>query len=250
MMKLDKFMEMANLALKEPTIYKSGGWGKWNGTRFEFDCVCLIKGILWGWKGEHNGHGGAKYGSNGVPDIGDNTMYQACLNKSNDFSKISVGELVWMNGHVGIYAGNNNVIEATSNRVFNVSGVILSQLDKNGVRSYKGVKDGNIWKGHGFLPYIDYTSEAPKEKISLPSRGYFKKGDSGTSIEKIDEWLYERYGDKLILGNYFGNNTEKYVKKFQEEARANGTYTGKNATIDGYIGPLTLEAMRKTGFSY
>ena len=42
---------------------------------FGFDCVCLIKGILWGWKGELKSYyGGAKYTANGVPDIGADTM--------------------------------------------------------------------------------------------------------------------------------------------------------------------------------
>ena len=37
---------------------------------FGFDCVCLIKGLLWGWNGNLNDvNGGAKYCSNGVPDM-------------------------------------------------------------------------------------------------------------------------------------------------------------------------------------
>lgn len=38
---------------------------------FGFDCVCLIKGILWGWAGRKDRvYGGATYACNGVPDIG------------------------------------------------------------------------------------------------------------------------------------------------------------------------------------
>ena len=38
---------------------------------FGFDCVCLIKGILWGWSGNAGKtYGGATYTSNGVPDVG------------------------------------------------------------------------------------------------------------------------------------------------------------------------------------
>ena len=48
----------------------------------------------------------------------------------------------------------------------------------------------------------------------------------------------------------FGDNTVKDVKKFQTEAKAQGIYTGKNATIDGKIGRLTLKAMRESGFKY
>ena len=37
---------------------------------FGFDCVNLIKAILWGWCGNKNAtYGGAKYAINGVPDI-------------------------------------------------------------------------------------------------------------------------------------------------------------------------------------
>lgn len=95
-----------------------------------------------------------------------------------------------------------------------------------------------------------YEYDENSIKISLPARRYFKKGDRGDAINKIDQWLYEKYGDKLILGEVFGINTEKYVKKFQTEAKANGTYTGRGANIDGFIGPMTLNAMRLSGFPY
>ena len=37
---------------------------------FGFDCSNLIKGVLWGWNGDKlKSYGGAKYGSNNVPDI-------------------------------------------------------------------------------------------------------------------------------------------------------------------------------------
>ena len=53
---------------------------------FGFDCVNLIKGILWGWNGNVNAnYGGATYKSNGVPDTNANGMFQNyCYNKSND----------------------------------------------------------------------------------------------------------------------------------------------------------------------
>lgn len=76
---------------------------------------------------------------------------------------------------------------------------------------------------------------------------YYRKGDRGCEIELIDQWLYEKYGNSKVLGKLFGINTEKYVKKFQIEAKANGTYKDN---IDGVIGPLTLKAMRLAGFPY
>ena len=65
---IEKLKEVASL----PTTYYSvpgGAWAKWNGWSWNFDCVILIKAILWGWNGNKNhAHGGANYGSNGVYD--------------------------------------------------------------------------------------------------------------------------------------------------------------------------------------
>ena len=81
---------------------------------FGFDCVCLIKAVLWGWKGDKSKpYGGAKYASNGVPDIGANAMITKCKNLSTDFSKIEIGEAVWKEGHIGIYIGDGLAIECT-----------------------------------------------------------------------------------------------------------------------------------------
>ena len=186
MMKLNDFISKLQLALEEPSRYEKSGWGKWNGTTWGWDCVCLVKGILWGWdndKSKPRG-GGAVYGSNGVPDLGDNSMYNACLKKSSDFSKISKGELVWMSGHVGVYVGNGNVIEATMG--FNQNGVIKSQIDSKGNRTYKGQGGSPKWSGHGFLPYVDYKQE---EDYFVPNKSY--------------KLLYDKY---LRISPNMGNN--------------------------------------------
>lgn len=66
---------------------------------FGFDCVCLIKAILWGWNGDKSKtYGGASYASNGVPDIGADAMIGKCYGVSTDFSKLVPGEAVWMEG--------------------------------------------------------------------------------------------------------------------------------------------------------
>ena len=67
-----------------------------------FDCVGLIKGVLWGWDGsKKKSHGGAKYKSNGVPDLGADNMFKQCEDVSADFSDVEIGEAVWTNGHIG-----------------------------------------------------------------------------------------------------------------------------------------------------
>ena len=53
---------------------------------FGFDCVCLIKGVLWGWNGDASRvYGGADYAVNGVPDIGADTMITKCSGVTTDF---------------------------------------------------------------------------------------------------------------------------------------------------------------------
>lgn len=117
---------------------------------FGFDCVCLIKGVLWGWNGNKSAtYGGAQYASKGVPDIGADAMIQRCSGISTDFSNITPGEAVWLEGHIGVYIGDGKVVECTpawDNCV---------QITKLGTKTeYKTRK----WTKHGKLPWITYTS--------------------------------------------------------------------------------------------
>lgn len=63
---------------------------------FGFDCVCLIKGILWGWDGDASRtYGGAGYAINGVPDIGADTMITKCTGVSTTgWDDMVIGEAV------------------------------------------------------------------------------------------------------------------------------------------------------------
>jgi len=115
-----------------------------------FDCVGLIKGILWGWTGDRTGpFGGAVYRANSVPDIAADTMTRQTLERSGDFSSILPGEAVSKEGHIGIYLGDGTVAEATLGD--NRDGVILSSLSEGG------------WKEHGKLPWVEYPVKAPEE---------------------------------------------------------------------------------------
>jgi len=151
---------------------------------FGFDCVCLIKGILWGWNGNVNAiYGGATYCSNGVPDVGADAIMNYCTGVSNNFSNIVAGEIVHMSGHVGIYIGNGLAVECTP-------------IWKDGVQITAvgniGKKDGyntRTWTNHGKLKFIDY-SITPTPTPTLK----YKEGDvveingvyvSSTSTEKL-----------------------------------------------------------------
>lgn len=181
-MKLKEFLLMLNKALNSKTLYVMGGWGyplntankdrsqknDWNttpdrksmiyqatGSTFAFDCVNLIKGILWGWSGSTSAkNGGAKYASNGVPDYSADGFIKLC-SPTTDFSKIKPGWAVWMPGHIGVYIGDGKVIECTPKWKNCVQVSYLANL---------GYKNGNyrLWNKCGAIPFVDYTEEVEK----------------------------------------------------------------------------------------
>ena len=122
---------------------------------FGFDCVCLIKGVLWGWSGDTSKtYGGATYNSNGVPDIGADGMIRFCQNVSTDFSNIVPGEAVWLSGHIGIYIGNGLAVECTP-KWKNCVQITACNRDVAGYNRRN-------WTKHGKLPYITYESSGKK----------------------------------------------------------------------------------------
>lgn len=130
--------------------------GNQNPPVYGFDCVCLIKGILWGWSGNASKtYGGANYASNGVPDIGADTMITKCTGVSTTgWANMVIGEAVWMSGHIGIYIGDGLAVECTpkwENKV---------QITAVGNIGSKAGYNTRTWTKHGKLPYVDYTGAA------------------------------------------------------------------------------------------
>lgn len=118
---------------------------------FGFDCVGLIKGLLWGWSGaKSKTYGGAKYTANEVPDINADAMISRCASVSTSFSGIQPGEVVWTEGHIGIYIGNGLAVESTPSWADGVQ--ITAVLNIGSKAGYKGRR----WKKRGRLPYVAY----------------------------------------------------------------------------------------------
>ena len=120
---------------------------------FGFDCVCLIKGVLWGWRGDVNDkYGGATYESNGVPDRDCNVIFDKCSGKTTGFSKIEVGEAVWRQGHIGVYIGDGLAVECTPAWKNCVQITAVANIgNKSGYNSRR-------WTKHGKLPYVTYET--------------------------------------------------------------------------------------------
>ena len=148
---------------------------------FGFDCSCLIKSILWGWSGnKEDSRGGVKYGSNNVPDVNADQLIERCKNVSSNFKIISVGEALWVPGHIGVYIGNGLAVEC-------------SPIWKNGVQITAVANMGNKsgynarkWAKHGYLPYLNYNN---KEKINIEK-------NNNSKVE------YASHIDKALVGTY------------------------------------------------
>lgn len=160
-----------------PNVYHSenGTWCTKHNGKVWLDCVVSIKGLLWGFKNDYsiNNRGGAIYGSHGVPDFGANQGINYCDGSSKDFHNLIPGEYLCMKGtpysHAGVYIGNGKVFECTTG--WGVNKCIISDIDSNGGRYYKGVKNLK-WTWHGRLKYIDYSGTPEPPTPPKPEPNY------------------------------------------------------------------------------
>lgn len=193
-----------------PTRYQ---W-EYNGeTAKVHDCVGLIKGYLWG-----NGPEDTTPIYNADQDKSANAMYTACKTKGELSTMPDVpGLLVFYDGHVGIYIGGGEVIEARSRRY----GVIKTKLA------------ARPWTKWGYCPYVTYETAEKMLAVALP---VLKKGAKSETVKAM-QLLLLGYG--VAMGGYgadgsFGGATEKALKSYQE---ANGL------EADGSCGRRTWESL-------
>lgn len=111
----------------------------WLGKRTA-DCVGLIKGYSW----YDTASQMTILVSNGMPDIGADTMYENATEKGTiDTIPEIPGLAVWKEGHIGVYIGDGKVVEAYGT----TSGVIRSELANGG------------WTHWLKIPYITYLEQ-------------------------------------------------------------------------------------------
>lgn len=154
-----------------------------------FDCVNLIKAILWGWNGDtKKNYGGAVYASNKVPDASADGFFKLCQNKTANFANIQVGDCVWMPGHIGIYIGNRKVIECSPKWK---NGVQITAL--NNIGTVTGL-NGRKWTQTGKNPFITYAVPADP----LAEYKAILKTKAGLSDDTIKYLQAYQYGKELI----------------------------------------------------
>lgn len=194
----ERVRDLQNYANKTPVW-----WG--------FDCVNLIKGVLWGWEGDENSEsGGAKYGANGVPDTNANGFIGRCVNVSTNFNTIQPGECLWIDGHVGVYIGDGLAVECTPRWENGVQISCVANLGKKGEKT-------RTWTKHGKMPWINYKvwgTESVTLGDGVLKRGMF--GDSVATAQQLLENLGYSCGVYGVDGE-FGGDTEKAVIRFQND---------------------------------
>lgn len=120
------------------------------------------------------------------------------------------GVLVHRKGHVGIYIGNGYVIEAKGTKY----GVVKTKLSNGS------------WTAWSKCPYIEYVKEQPAKQT--PAQEPVATSPTPTTSTDKKTWEYYIIGD--------------VTKRLQHEL--NVQY-GAGLKVDGYLGDLTLGALKK-----
>lgn len=203
---------------------------------FGFDCVCLIKGLLWGWCGDATKtYGGAGYAVNGVPDIGADSMIGVCKDVSTDFSKIEVGEAVWCKGHIGIYIGGGLAVECTP-AWKNCVQITACNCTKSGYSRRN-------WTKHGKLPYVSYTGASESVNAGASTTTTTKPSTStGTGNETV---YVVKKGDTLsAIAKKYGTTYQK-LAQYNGIANPNIISIGQKIRIPGKAAQATAWVPKK-----
>ncbi len=247
-----------------PNVYHSGtGWSELHNGKWWFDCVISVKCILWGFNADKSKkRGGTVYKSNGVSDFTCNGALNYCSDVSTKFDNLTAGEYLCMKGtshnHTGIYLGNGKVFECTTG--WGTRKCIISDIDKNGIRSYNGVRSLK-WTYHGKLNYIDYKEEPiPKGQVAILQMNLNEQWNCGLAVDNkfgpktseacskhnlykginapiMVKWLQTRLkelGYSIQIDGKYGPDTKKKVELFQKN---------KHLGIDGRVGKATYKAL-------
>lgn len=224
---------------------------------FGFDCVCLIKGILWGWTGDKSkAYGGAQYASNGVPDIGADSMIARCTGVSTTgWASMVPGEAVWCKGHIGIYIGDGLAVECSPRWANKVQITAVAGCGK------KAGYNTRTWTKHGKIPWVDYSDQSGAAPVQPPaqgstaltppaSKGEVKAKDAARSFDKALAGTYTvTAGGGLHIRTGAGTGKASLaVLPKGTKVRNYGYYTEVDGVAWLYI-QVTYQGIKYTGFS-
>lgn len=176
----------------------------WKNNAWHCDCLGFVHCLVNGFTGDKKKLGGGAVMDEFVLASDEaTTLNKYCTNISKDFTKLTKGELLYMDGHVGLYVGEIEPFK--DGRIFNVAectmafggGGMLTYVASNGGRfNHKGGARVGTWTAHGKFMCIDYTAKKEEPEIT-PS-----------TILNIC---------KDVIANKYGNNPQRektITKKF------------------------------------
>lgn len=155
-----------------PSFYTSSDFIGQIGKRVH-DCVGLIKGYLW----SESAEGAPRYCADPCKiDHSADSMLTACVEKGNIKTLPEIpGILLFFPGHIGVYIGNGEVIEARGHAY----GVVKTPLMGRG------------WRNWGKCPYIEYIEyvEEDNEMLSYEKfKEYMDQYNKEVSAKPEPEW--------------------------------------------------------------
>ena len=183
------------------------------------DCIGLIKGYYW-----TREDGTQVYGLDGRPDQGANSAYKGAKEKGAIATLPELpGVILWKNGHVGVYIGNGEAIEAKG---FSY-GIVKTKVKGRG------------WTHWFRSPYIDYLNEgsaddaqAGVEEMESDANQPAEGGAEEPALDLGTRLLRVTPGQPLMRGSD--------VLAVQTRLLAKGFAPGK---LDGVYGSITKAAV-------
>ena len=179
------------------------------------DCVGLIKGYLWCESPDSL----PRY--NAAQDVAVEGLYKKC-NRKGDISTLpetpGVGVFMRDMGHVGVYIGNGEVVEAMGHAY----GVVKTQLHN---------RNWSLWGMPSWLTYDETTqptqSSTPAQqfktmKTDLP---LLRRGAKGIPVKKLQHLLLLEESSKKLIENSggadgeYGKGTQDAVIAYQKSKR-------------------------------
>ena len=210
------------------TKYRLGGIGRYeDGVRI-FDCAGLIKCFRWSDYSQYN----ASQYTKAMPDWNADTMYAYASEKGTiDTIPEIKGLVVWKKGHVGVYIGDGQVVEATAS----FGGKVVVSHFKGNHSSVKRT----TWTHWLKLPQFAYTlpanvaSEATIEKMAEDviagkyGTGEKRKSLLGSLYAKVQAMVNELLSTNkkyhvVQKGETLSGIASKYGTTYQELAKLNG----------------------------
>ena len=216
-----------------PAYYTAADFPSQYGQRVH-DCVGLIKGYRW----SDNPDSEPRYAE--AQDVAVTGLYRQCGKKGSILTMPDMpGVCVFMGnmGHVGVYIGGGDVVEAMGHAY----GVVKTRLTARSW-AYWGMPEwidysGNIAESASNVSSLDTIEQSGSADTFSPRQiRYLRIGDTGEDVRALQNLLIVRKYDIGPAGDdgIFGQRTEDALISAQTDA---------NLLPDGEFGPDSFEAL-------